>query len=399
MNTLNIKTRQFINIKNRRLHICFLTSEYPKSGYPHGGIGTFVKTIATQFAATGMQVSVVGVNNDGTFEHTVENGISIYRVKKHRIRGLTWFLNSRSINKCLKDINQKSPIDIIEASELGFAFLNKVSSAKLVIRLHGGHHFFAEAEDRSVNWWKGFQEKRSFKKADAFIAVSNFVKSHTGKYLSFHKKPVDLISNAIDTQFFAPQPVQVVPFRIVFAGTVCEKKGIRQLIQAFPVIRARFKDATLEIYGRDWLLSDGTSYIAFLKQTELINIGGHARYISFHGAVGRNDLRTAFASASVCAFPSHMETQGLVAPEAMAMEKAVVFTNRGPGPETIVPYKTGLLCDPLDPVDIADKICWVFENPEAAAEVGANARRAVIDKFDLQKTTAANIQFYRRLLQ
>ena len=27
------------------MHICFLTSEYPKIGFPHGGIGSFVKTI------------------------------------------------------------------------------------------------------------------------------------------------------------------------------------------------------------------------------------------------------------------------------------------------------------------------------------------------------------------
>ena len=64
----------------------------------------------------------------------------------------------------------------------------KIKNIKYVIRLHGGHHFFAEAENRGINKWKGFQEKRSFKKADAFIAVSNYVKNHTATYLSYYNK-------------------------------------------------------------------------------------------------------------------------------------------------------------------------------------------------------------------
>ena len=32
------------------MHICFLTDEYPKEGFPHGGIGSFVKTMAEALA-------------------------------------------------------------------------------------------------------------------------------------------------------------------------------------------------------------------------------------------------------------------------------------------------------------------------------------------------------------
>ena len=76
-------------------------------------------------------------------------------------------------NELIKEIHSTEPIDVIETSELGLAFLEKIKSVKYIIRLHGGHHFFSEAENRGINWWKGWQEKRSFKKADAFIAVFN----------------------------------------------------------------------------------------------------------------------------------------------------------------------------------------------------------------------------------
>ena len=141
------------------MHICFLCNEYPKEGFPHGGFGTFVKTIALQLVKTGVAVSVVGVNYENKYEEVVENGVNIYRIERHQIKGLSWFLNFRDINKCLKKIHRNSAIDIVEASELGLAFIKKVPNIKYIIRLHGGHHFFAEAEKRGSGKWKGVQEK------------------------------------------------------------------------------------------------------------------------------------------------------------------------------------------------------------------------------------------------
>ena len=57
-----------------------------------------------------------------------------------------------------------------------------------------------------------------------------------------------------------------------------------------------------------------------------------------------------------------METVGLVAPEAMLMGKPVIFTELGPGKEIIKNNIDGLLCNPYDPKDIANKIDFVFKN-------------------------------------
>ena len=248
------------------MHICFITHEYPKEGFPHGGFGSFVKTMATALVRQGIKVSVVGINYTALDEETEASGVCIYRLKKDMTKGLSWWFHSRAVAKKIRAIHEQNPIDIVEAAELGLAFIPKIKGVKYVIRLHGGHHFFAEAENRGINFWKGFQEKRSFKKADAFIAVSHYVKNHTEKYLSFHNKPIAYISNPIDTHFFSPKDVSVVPFQIAFAGTVCEKKGIRQLIQAFPMVKEKFPEASLEIYGRDWLFPDGSSYVQMLKE-------------------------------------------------------------------------------------------------------------------------------------
>ena len=379
------------------MHICFLCNEYPKEGFPHGGIGTFVKTIALQLVKSGVAVSVVGVNYENKYEEVVENGVYIYRIERHQIKGLSWFLNFRNINKCLKRIHQKVVIDIVETSELGLAFIHKIPNIKYIIRLHGGHHFFAEAERRGIDKWKGFQEKKSFKKADAFVAVSEYVKKHTELYLDFNNKSVAIINNPINFSLFKPSenPKQI-KHRLVFVGTVCEKKGVRQLLEAFQEVRLNYIDATLDIYGRDWFYPDGRSYIAELQKmfTQL-----QMDKIRFMGTVAHNNLPNIYESANVCVFPSHIETQGLVAPEAMAMEKAVIFSKTGPGPETITDGETGFLVDPYNSKEIAEKIMRCFKNGEAVQQIGKNARIAAIDKFAINMILEKNIEFYKKLLK
>ena len=380
------------------MHLCLITHEYPKAGFAHGGIGSFIKTLAPKLVEQGVVVTVVGLSYDYNEDYEEDQGVRIYRLGYNNIKRMGWYHGMKAMNKKIATIHKESPIDIIESAELELAFLTKLPRIKYVIRLHGGHHFFSESEHRKIDFWKGFQEKLSFKKADAFIAVSHFVKTKTNEFLSFHEKPVALVHNPIDVDFFKPKNSVVKKHSIVFAGSVCEKKGVRQLIQAFPLVKKQFPEATLEIYGRDWFFPNGKSYIEMLQETEIPKLGSSAIDIHFHGRVNYENIPEIYAQAQVCVFPSHMETQGLVAPEAMAMEKLVIFTNQGPGPETITNLENGLLCNPFSPLDIADKICWAFSNEEKVAVICKNARKSVLDKYASARIVQKNIDFYTKLI-
>lgn len=382
------------------MHICFIINEYPKEGFSHGGIGTFVKTFAKNLVDSGHYVSVVGINNY-TNEDEYENyrNLSIYRLKPKKVKGLTWYFNSKLISKKLREINGQHPIDIVETTELGLAFIQKLKSIKYVIRLHGGHHFFAESENRGINKWKGFQEKRSFKRADGFIAVSNYVKRHTAKYLDYHNKPISIIKNAINLEVFKPNDNIIVQENaLLFAGTVCEKKGIAQLIKAMPKVLERNPNVVLCIYGRDWHFSDGSSYIDYLKTDVMPKLNLDDNSIQFKGAVSLKELSEKYAAAEICVFPSLMETQGLVAPEAMATNKLVIFSECGPGPETITHKETGLLCNPYDIEDIASKIIWALNHKEEGKAIANAGKDFVLSAFNATDITNKNIKFYKSLL-
>ncbi|WP_411895307.1 glycosyltransferase family 4 protein [Winogradskyella sp. A2] len=377
------------------MHICFISSEYPL--WKSGGVGSFLQTFSGALVKFGHKVSIVGIGDKPVEEQLDDKGVKIYRLPVSTVPIGKFLFNTNSISKKIEFINQESPVDIVESAELGLAFIKKNPSIKYVIRLHGGHHFFAESENRKVHWWQGFKEKLSFKKADGFVAVSQFVKSHTAKYLSYSNKPIEVIYSPINTELFSPRTsIKKQVNNITFVGTICEKKGVRQLIMAMKLIANKFPDIKLNIYGREWYYKDGSSYTEMLrkKYKDIVD-----EYVTFHGAIPFEELPEKYALANVCVFPSHMETQGLVAQEAMAMQKPVVFSTLGPGKESIKDYETGLLCNPHDIYDIAEKVIWFLDNEDKQLTIVRKAREFVLNTFNVNTSVDKNILFYQRLIE
>jgi glycosyltransferase involved in cell wall biosynthesis len=374
------------------MHICFLTHEYPKEGFPHGGVGTFIKTISRELINADIEVSVVGINYKPCDETENDNGTNIYRLSSAKVKGITWLIYAYRVNKKIREIHKNYPINIIESTELGLAFINKIKGVKYLIRLHGGHHFFADSENRGINWWKGFQEKRSFTKADKIIGVSNYVLNHTAEYINFEAKRGPVIYNPVDlNRFYLSEPDKVIKGRIFFAGTVCEKKGIRQLIEAFPLIKKEVPYARLIIAGRDWKYPDGSSYTEWVKQ---FIFDDDKDAVIFLGPVKNDDIPSFIEKAEVCVYPSHMEAMPLAWLEVLAMGKAFVGSRLGPGPEVVKDGVTGLLCDPLNPEDIAQKTINILMNHELGNSLGIAAREDIIQRFSIGKLLRQNIDFY-----
>lgn len=373
------------------MHIVFLSHEYPL--WSPGGVGTFIQTLGRALVGAGHVVKVLGPGKSNKEERFFDEGVELIRLPRSKGILPNFIHNALKINAELKKIQKHNPIDIIESAELGLAFISSRHKAKKVIRLHGGHHFFAEAEKRGINWKKGWMEKLSFKKANAFIAVSNYVKEHTQKFLSFHNKPIEVINLPLDTKMQIPE-VQEYSNKLLYAGTVCEKKGARQLLEAYRIVKEDLPEVTLDYFGRDWFYKNGDSYIEKLKQDYPSN---YFEGVTFHGNIPRDLLMKKYAEASVCVFPSHMETQGLVCLEAMLMERPVIFTKYGPGPETIVHDKTGLLCDVYDPKDIANKIKKLLAETALAKEMGKHAREFVKENFETKRILDQNLSFYQQL--
>ena len=379
------------------MHICFVTSEFPKPGFPHGGVGTFVSTLGKALVEKGINVSVVGLNYEFKEETEVINGIQVHRLSPKKVKGLQWYFNSKAISSRIEIIHQSTPIDFVETSELGLAFLSKHKEIKYVIRMHGGHHYFTQSENREKECWKTFQEKRSFQKADHIISVSDYVGETTRRLLHLRDKRSTTIYNPVDvSKFFDASNCETEPHTILFAGSIVEKKGIRQLVESLNYLVNDFPDVQLLIAGRNGNIP-GTSqpYFPLLQ----LSIGEKIKNnITFLGVIPNAQMPQVISEAAICCYPSHMEAMPVAWLEVLAMGKQFVGSKTGPGPEAVRDGVTGVLVDPFDPKDIAEKIKWVFQNQAVAAEMGKNARLDIIERFSLEVIVNQNINYFSSLL-
>lgn len=378
------------------MHICFITREYPKQGFPHGGVGTFIQTLARNLKKHDFQVSIVGLNYNDSYEEEEDQGVKVYRLKPLNLKPFTWYLTYKAVNKQINKIHRVQKIDVVEATELGLAFIHKLPEISYVIRMNGGHHFFAESENRGVDFWKGFQEKRSFNNADVVFGVSEYVINHTLKFLNFSNKKGPVIYNPANlANFYKADPNKIISGRLFFAGTVCEKKGVRQLIQAMPEIRKKFPEAHLLIAGRDWFFPDGSSYIEYLKKNYITE--ELKPFVKFLGPVSNSELPGYIEEAELCIYPSHMEAMPLAWIEVLSMGKAFLASKEGPGPEVVTDQVTGRLCDPYSPNDIAEKAIEMLSDKEASLEMGRKGREDVLNRFDIEILVKQNMEFYKSL--
>lgn len=378
------------------MHICYITAEYPVLNLSHGGIGSFVKTLGTKLVNHKINVSVIRLSNVKKLQLINDQGINVYLLPKSKLP-FSFFFNSIKINLLLKKINKKVKIDIVETSELGLAFLKKIKGVKFVIRMHGGHHFFAIAEKRPLEWKKVWQEKKSFKKSNAIVAVSNYVADTTKKLLNLDKK-IAVIYNPIDvTKFYQSYINKIDKQTIFFAGTVVEKKGIRQLIQSLNYLIEDYPNIKLIIAGREGKNPKTKEpYKPFLKKFINENIKNN---IKFLGAVNNKRIPELIEKAHVCCYPSHMEAMPIAWLEVLAMGKTFIGSNIGPGKEAIINNETGYLVNPFDPKEIAEKIKYVFENREKAILIGKNGRKRVLNNFNIDLLVKENILFYKNVVK
>jgi glycosyltransferase involved in cell wall biosynthesis len=104
--------------------------------------------------------------------------------------------------------------------------------------------------------------------------------------------------------------------------------------------------------------------------------------IIFTGYYPDNKLPKLYQAADVFAFSTFYEHHPFAVLEALSTGLPVVTTNVGGIPETIESGKNGFLVEPFNPEQFADRILYLLEHPAEASEMGALARKTILERFD-----------------
>lgn len=106
---------------------------------------------------------------------------------------------------------------------------------------------------------------------------------------------------------------------------------------------------------------------------------GVADQVHFLGAQPQELLPSYFQAADIVAVPSHYESFGMVALEALATGAAVIASNVGGLALTIEDGQSGLLFPKDDAIALANQVAQLLDNPEQAAALRTAARARAIE--------------------
>ena len=170
---------------------------------------------------------------------------------------------------------------------------------------------------------------------------------------------------------------------VLFVGRMVPLKGLPVLLRA--VARANRERQLVAV------IAGGAAGCPYSMEMRALagQLGLTAAQVRFTGPVPHEMLPPYYGAADVCALPSHYESFGMVALEAMACGRPVIASKVGGLESLVVDNRTGLLVPPGSAADCYRALDAVLGNPQFRDEAGAagvrHARRFTWD------ATASNI--------
>lgn len=374
------------------MRITFLCDEYPPA--PHGGLGSFTETLAEALAREGHQVQVLGFNRLNRRRVEKQNGVRVVRLP--RSASHFWSIWQQRFALAL-ELKMSPPADLLEGPELSLALLPRfLAPTAHILRMHGGHAFFSQEQGQKPNPGRAWFERLSFLNADFLCAVSLYVAESTRALLHF-QQPVRILPNPVDTNLFTPRPEDEKEGLILFNGTLCAKKGVEELLQAWPLVRNRRPEARLLLIGRDQ--PDGRTGQPFSESLRQRLPPTCFENVLFAGRQPHERLPRLLTRASLCVVPSLSESFGISLIEAMSAGKAVTASAIPPFEEILSNGESGLLFNPREPGAIAETILQALQNKPLRRQLGQKARQEALQKYSIAALTPKNLAFYEECLQ
>ena len=251
----------------------------------------------------------------------------------------------------------------------------------VVLHLHGGN-FREWFLGRS--WIMQAYVKVVFRCVTRAIVLGESLKAQFDGLLE--KNRISVVPNGIDWSGSEPTRSALRSadrFRILHLSTLSHLKGALVFLRAVPRVVQKRKDIEFMMAG-PWSHDEDRRWAEdFIRQHKL------ETFVLFSGQVDAAAKRTLFDSADVFVFPGvQQEGQPLVVIEAMAAGVPVIFTDRGCLRDTVLDGVTGLEVPIGDPVQLAERILWLLDQPEQMRLMGARARK----RYEAMYTKERHIQ-------
>ena len=229
-------------------------------------------------------------------------------------------------------------------------------------------------------------EMRVLESADLTIAATDAEHSQLVDLYNVPSDKINVIPPGVDTHHFYPIPSDEAKEAIgispnekmaLFVGRIEPLKGVDTLLRAMAVLKKNCRSFVCPDYliviggdpgGDEEKLSDEMARLQGLSCN--LELGD---MVIFLGKRGQDTLPYYYSAAEVVVMPSHYESFGMVALEAMACGTPVIASRVGGLAHLVRDGETGFNVPAQDPDALAEKLRSLFVNHDLRAAFGSRA--------------------------
>jgi glycosyltransferase involved in cell wall biosynthesis len=205
------------------------------------------------------------------------------------------------------------------------------------------------------------KEEAEYEEADAIFVPSTFARqSFLDAGIAPHK--VVAIPIGIRLEEFFPGPKRDDTFRVLCVAMISLRKGIGYLLEAMS--RLGLPDS--EVVLRGTVLPESRGILS-----------RYEGQFKLQPPLPRSGMRDLYSQASVLVLPSIEDGFGQVIVQAMACGVPVIATTNTGGPDVITDGKDGFIVPIRDAGAIAERLEYLYRNPDARAQMGQAALETV----------------------
>jgi glycosyltransferase involved in cell wall biosynthesis len=317
-----------------------------------GGVSTHTRYVADKLKDIGVQVEIYNTSPHRGYPKLLEYLVKIYK----KSLGISIHLMR----------SRKNKIDIVhvQASRGIFGFLPILSTvvAKEIFRLK--FKTILTFHGATVGSLVGNMLPWVLKRTDILILISEKQKETILKCLKISQNEttkIKLAGNGFDNAMFYPmdkveaRKKNCLPIDkkiIINVSNLYPVKGHKYLIEAMEEVMGNRKDILCVIVG------DGPLRKDLQNQIKRLNLED---YVKLVGAKPHDEIPLWMNAADLFVLPSLSEGNPTVMFEALGIGLPFVGTAVGGVPEIIISEDYGLLCEPANPDDLAEKILIALE--------------------------------------
>ncbi len=344
-------------------------------------------------------VSLISLSNNVPLLDTLKNKdkINFYSCNEPEKLGFPWF-SFKSFIKFNKIIRKIKP-NIVHSHLWGIhciyllAFLFLKNKPKFLATIHSSGYIYTSNKISSRSF--KFIENTIYKIFKFnLIAISNAVEDTIKKNLYYNT--LTKIENGIDVSLFSPDKrIKYSIFKnnnynnnfpiLIHVGKAAENKRQIDIIKAISLIKNDFPNLKLLLVGRN-------NKEAFAEITNELGIEDNVDFIE-----PTNEVIKYLSIADIGIFPSIYEGLSLALAEMMSCGLPLVISDIPSFTEMTNHGEAALIVPIKNPVEIANKIRYLLENPGVAQSIKKRARELAMKKYSIDNMIKKHIDLYESI--